>query len=243
MRLLSEKNNLENSSIYNIFPYPPQYVSQIQQQQQQQARVQPMHHPYQPYPPSTIPHYPQMSIPMHPVSQSYGYTPEQMITLQQQAAWRNKAPNMNRSRMMQPSYHMGSIPSGGSGPPPGATGRVVDSPSGPIYVWHEVNSMGVVVERAVPYTYLQSSYRSGRDHRINAVPENNVIDPKDQQRPTQRERDNRNDHSKSRLTERRNTNNVDSNNNNNSKRIKIEANGSGANKSSNIESTYSNKSS
>jgi hypothetical protein len=144
---------------------------------------------------------------------------------------------------------MGSIPSGGgSGPPPGSTGQVVDSPSGPLYVWYEMNSMGVLVERVVPYAYIQSSYRSGRDHRLHAPPEGNAVDQRDlhSQRSTQREREQRVDHSKSRLTDRRNTNNVD--NNSTSKRLKTDANGNGAGpgiskSNNNIEIDDSNKSS
>eukprot|EP01042_Synura_sphagnicola_P001005 gene1005-1133_t len=42
-------------------------------------------------------------------------------------------------------------------------GTVVDSPSGPLFVWSDVNSSGAVVENVVPYAFMMAPYRAVRD--------------------------------------------------------------------------------
>ena len=62
----------------------------------------------------------------------------------------------------------------GPGPPgnPGmepSGGHVVDTPSGPVFVWREVNNMGVLVENVMPYAFMMAPYRVTKDRTVDAI--------------------------------------------------------------------------
>lgn len=164
--------------------------------------------PYSPYPASVpgFAQYPQMPIQsMQPMPGPYGMYPQPMpgvmnpnLQLQQQVAMaRHRSGNYHRSRTASSS---GSISSGSESGAP--NGTVVDTPKGPMLIWHEVNSKGILVEKAVEFAFMTAPYRAGK-----VRPSNTTQLTEEQLRALQMARSRR----ESDRTERRNTDSSNSN--------------------------------
>eukprot|EP01041_Mallomonas_annulata_P004580 gene4580-9102_t len=147
----------------------------------QHHQVQQAHHlpSYPPYPHSQHyqpqyaqhgmhPQYQHMAMPMHNVLGQYGVPAEQMMAMgghghpQQAAAWRGKSASAGMQRP-RPAAPYGTTPQHMAG---NGGGTVIDTPNGPLYVWHEMNGMGALVEKAVPLAFMTAPYRAGKERSM-----------------------------------------------------------------------------
>lgn len=128
--------------------------------------------PYSPYPAPGLAQYPQM--PMQPMAGQYGMYPAAIGVVnpqiqQQETMVRSKSGGYHRPRTASSSGSVtsSSTSSGSESGPP--NGTVVDTPKGPMLIWHEVNNMGTLVEKTVPFAFMAAPYRAGKERSSNAT--------------------------------------------------------------------------